>query len=353
MILKVLLLPFTLLYSIGVRFRNFLFDLGVFSSQSFDIPVISVGNLKVGGTGKTPHTEFLIRLLSEYHPIATLSRGYGRKTKGFKIADSGDNAKSIGDEPFQLFQKFPDLIVAVDAKRVRGIKKLLKLPAPPKIILLDDAFQHRSVKAGLNILLTEYSHLYINDLPLPSGRLRENKSSARRADIIVVTKSPPVLSPLELRRITESLNPRPYQKVFFSYFKYLKMKPLNEAAMEIKDQKNKLQKHAVLLVSAIANSQSILLYLKRYAKELESISFADHHYFRKKDYKVIRKKSEELLSMKKMIVMTEKDAVKFDSSKLEDLPVFSLPVRVDFYQAQEENFNQEILAYVRSYISGS
>jgi len=349
--LKFILLPITLLYSIGVRMRNFFYDWGIFSSRSFDIPILSVGNLRVGGTGKTPHTEFLIRLLSDYHPIASLSRGYGRKTKGFKMVDSGDSPLSVGDEPFQLFQKFPNLIVAVDEKRVRGINQLLKLPAPPKIIILDDAFQHRSVKVGMNILLTDYSNLYIHDLPLPSGRLRENKHAAKRADIIVVTKSPQVLSPLEFRRITDSLNPKPYQKVFFSYFKYKKMKPLNQAAREIEDQKNKLQKHAVLLVSAIANPQSILLYLKRYAKELESINFPDHHFFKDKDYAKIERKMGELLGQKKMIVMTEKDAVKFDSSKMQDVPVFALPIRVEFHQSQQEKFDHEIIEYVKTYSS--
>jgi len=348
-LLKILLLPFTLLYNIGVRFRNFLFDIGVRSSKSFSFPVISIGNLSVGGTGKTPQAEYIIKKLKDNYRLAVLSRGYGRATKGFKIADSSDDAKSIGDEPYQIFTKFSDIIVAVDEKRRRGIETLRKLPSPPNIILLDDAFQHRQVKAGLNILLTDYSKLYINDLTLPSGRLREPRSAARRADIIVITKSPTVLSPLEIRRITSDLNSRDYQKVFFSYIDYQKLRPLNEAAKEIETTENKLSKHGVLLVSAIANPKPLLLHLKRYAKEIDSLNFMDHHYFKDGDYSKIKKRLENLLSPQKVVVITEKDAVKFDVSKLGDTPIFSMPISIKFHQHEEESFINEIEKHVKSY----
>lgn len=350
--LKILLFPFSIIYRVVVSFRNFLFENGLRHSHEYDFPVICVGNLSVGGTGKTPHTEYLIRQLKENHQLAMLSRGYGRTTKGFKIADSSDNASTIGDEPFQIFGKFPSIIVAVDEKRKRGIDSLRKLPSPPQIVILDDAFQHRSVKAGLNVLLTDYSKLYINDFVLPSGRLREPSSGAKRADIIVVTKSPAVLSPLEIRRITLSLKPKEYQKVFFSYINYKEPVPLNEAAVAIKDD-SQLADKGVLLVSAIANSEPLLLHLKRISKETQSINFKDHHFFSDKDYQKVKKQLDELLSPKKVIVITEKDAVKFDVSKFQGTAIFSIPIRIEFHQHQNFNFSEEIKNYVRSYNKSS
>lgn len=348
-ILKILLLPFTFLYSFGVSFRNFLFDIGVLSSERFPFPVISVGNLSVGGTGKTPHTEYIVRILKEQHSLATLSRGYGRKTKGFKIADSSDTPETIGDEPYQLFTKFSDITVAVDEKRKRGIHELLKLPQAPRVIVLDDAFQHRYVKAGLNILLTDYSKLYINDWPLPSGRLREPSRAAKRADIIVITKSPVVLSPLEIRRITSSLNPTDYQKVFFSYIEYKKLQALNLPARSINIEEAGLEQFGVMLVSAIANPRPLKIYLKRYAKEITSLSFKDHHFFEAKDYSKIRKEMELMLSPQKIVIITEKDAVKFDAEQMGNIPVFFLPISIRFHQHQNQSFTNEIKEYVRSY----
>ncbi|MFT6167657.1 MAG: tetraacyldisaccharide 4'-kinase [Vicingaceae bacterium] len=348
-ILKILLLPFSLLYGLAISVRNFCFNSGIFISQEYDFPIISIGNLNVGGTGKTPHTEFILTHLKKTFRIASLSRGYGRKTKGYRLATAQDNANSIGDEPFQIFQKFTDVKVAVAEKRREGIKQLRKLENPPKIIVLDDAFQHRSVKPGLNILLTDYSKLYKDDHILPSGRLREWKSGAKRADIIIVTKSPTVLSPLEIRRISESLSPQPYQKVFFSYISYKAAKPLNQAAINIASEKDNFASRGVLLVSAIANPQSLTLYLNRYSKEVESFPFRDHHYYQAKDYKNIADQLEKLLSPKKAIVITEKDAVKFDASKFNGVPVFSIPIEIKFHEHQELSFSEEIDRYVRSY----
>jgi tetraacyldisaccharide 4'-kinase len=347
--LRILLLPFTLIYITIVRLRNFCYDTGIFSSKSFRKPIICVGNLNVGGTGKTPHTEFILSHLKKNHQVASLSRGYGRATKGFRIADSSDNPETIGDEPFQIFSKFEDVIVAVDEKRKRGIKKLYELPASPEIIVLDDAFQHRKVKAGLNILLTDYSKLYIHDIPLPSGRLREPRSAAKRADIIIITKSPAVLSPLEIRRITSSLNPKPYQKVFYSFISYRKLKPLNETAADLDIKKRKLRNFGVLLVSAIANPNPLNLYLKRYAKEIDTLAFKDHHFFKAKDYQKVKKKLDELLSPKKIIVTTEKDASKLDVSKFGDIPVFCIPIEIKFHKHEDQDFIQELDQYVRSY----
>lgn len=348
-VLKFLLLPLSLFYGLAISVRNFFFRIGLFSSEEYSFPVISVGNLSVGGTGKTPHTEYIINQLRKSFRLASLSRGYGRKTKGYRLASEQDSAKTIGDEPFQMFQKFEDVYIAVAEKRKEGIKKLQQLERPPQIIVLDDAFQHRSVKPGLNILLTDYSRLYKDDVILPAGRLREWKSGAKRADIIVVTKSPAVLSPLEIRRISESLNPQPYQKVFFSCISYKKARPLNQAAIDISEQKDKFSTRGVLLVSAIANPESLILYLKRYSKEVQSFSFKDHYFFQPKDYKNIKTQLDKLLSPKKTIVITEKDAVKFDASQFNDIPVFSIPIKIKFHEHQELSFSEEIDNYVRSY----
>lgn len=348
-LLKFILLPCSLLYGLAISIRNLFFNIGIFSTQQYTFPVISVGNLSVGGTGKTPHTEFIINHLHKNYKLACLSRGYGRKTKGYRLANDLDNATTIGDEPFQIYQKFEDIYVAVAESRKVGIKELKQVENPPQIIVLDDAFQHRSVKPGLNILLTDYSKLYNSDIILPSGRLREWRSGANRADIIVVTNYPDVLSPLEIRRISESLKPKHYQKVFFSYVSYKKAKPLNQAAVNISNDQDKFSTRGVLLVSAIANPESLTLHLKRYSKEVESLCFKDHYYFKPKDYKKINSELEKLLSPQKSIVITEKDAVKFDASKFGNIPVFSIPIKIKFHEHQELSFSEEIDNYVRSY----
>lgn len=329
--------------------RNLCYDIGIFSSTEYRFPTICVGNLSVGGTGKTPHTEYIVSILRDKYKLATLSRGYGRKSKGFRLASDTDSPTTIGDEAFQIFSKFQDITVAVDEKRRRGIRKLRAQESCPEVIVLDDAFQHRSVKAGLSILLTDYSKMYIDDFMLPSGTLREGKIGARRADIIVITKSPAVLSPIDIRRIASDLKPQEYQKVFFSYIAYKKLKPLNESAEMLTNQKKKLADRGVLLVSAIANSEPLKLHLKRYAKEIEEIAFKDHHFFNEGDYKKISKKLDQLLSLKKAIVVTEKDQAKFDASFFKDIPVFCIPMSIKFHKNQSESFTESIKNYVRSY----
>jgi len=332
-----------------LHIRNLLFNWGVLSSTAFNFPVISVGNLSVGGTGKTPHTEFLIELLRNDYHIASLSRGYGRKTKGFKIADSSDSPESIGDEPYQIFTKYDRVIVAVDEKRKRGIEKLRALPAKPEVVILDDAFQHRSVKAGLNILLTDYSKLYINDLPLPSGRLREPRSAAKRADIIIVTKSPEVLSNDEREKIIKLLNPKPHQKVYFSYIAYKNLQPLNHSAIEVVDPIALLQKSTTILLSAIANPKPMVTELKRNAKKIIPLTFKDHHFFQVKDYVKINKRIAREDSAKKVIVCSEKDAVKIDSKAFGDVPLFALPIVIKFHKHNTSTFKNHIKTYVKSH----
>jgi tetraacyldisaccharide 4'-kinase len=289
-ILKILAFPFSFLYGTILSLRNKLYDIGIIPSKEFDIPVISVGNLCVGGTGKTPHIEYLIRLLKSEFYIAALSRGYGRKTKGFILADTQSTSVEIGDEPLQFKRKFNNLRIAVDAKRVNGIKQLKKNYPSLQCILLDDAFQHRSVNPGLSILLTDYSKLYVNDFVMPTGSLREFKSGALRADIIVITKCPVILLPIERKRLISEINPMPHQRVYFSYIKYGDFRPINS------EEKNPFTKeyyfernYSILLLTGIANTSSLEYYLKDKVKNLERIKFADHHHYTLKDIDSVKK----------------------------------------------------------------
>lgn len=350
--IKILLLPFSIIYYAVVSIRNFAYANGILKSTSYPFPNIVIGNLSVGGTGKTPHVEYLIRLLHSKRSIATLSRGYGRKTKGFRIADKDDNAETLGDEPSQIKQKFPEITVAVDENRCHGIEQLRSREHPPDIVLLDDAFQHRRLNAGLKILLTDYSKPYVYDYVLPSGRLREPRNGAKRADIIVVTKSPAVLSPLEIRRIESLLKPASYQKVFFSTFQYSSLIPLNDLGRAQNLSLLSLNKMAVLMVTAIANPSNLELYLRRHAKYVKALSFKDHHYFGPKDYNSMIQKLDQMLGTKKCIIVTEKDAVKMDISHFENVPLYALPVEVKFHE-HGNDFDQEIEDYVRSYTNGN
>lgn len=219
-LLRILLLPFSLIYGLIVGVRNYFFNNGLLKSVEFKIPVISVGNLSAGGTGKTPHVEYLIRLLKDHFKIAVVSRGYLRKTRGFVLTDINSTVSMVGDEPMQYINKFKNLLVAVDENRNHGIQKLMTSHTELDAVILDDAFQHRYVKPGLSILLTDFHSLYSKDFLLPVGRLRESKKGAKRADIIIVTKTDPVFSPLSKRAVLEQLKPQPHQKVFFSYVTY-------------------------------------------------------------------------------------------------------------------------------------
>ena len=228
--MRILLLPIALAYHIVLTIRHKLYDWHILKSTRFEEPVICVGNLNLGGTGKTPHTEYLINLLKDNYHVATLSRGYGRKTNGFKQAENTSTYEDLGDEPMQYFKKFPDIQVAVDEDRVDGVRKLLKSEITPEVILLDDAFQHRRIEAGLNILLTEYQRLYTDDYLFPTGTLRDVRSAAKRADFIVVSKAPKDLKEDEKRQIINKLKPTEKQKVFFSYLEYNHLQPLKEKA---------------------------------------------------------------------------------------------------------------------------
>ncbi|MBR1514659.1 MAG: tetraacyldisaccharide 4'-kinase [Bacteroidales bacterium] len=343
--MRILLLPISLIYHIILSIRHKLYDWRILRSLRFEYPIIGVGNLNLGGTGKTPHTEYLIQLLKDHYRVATLSRGYGRKTKGFQRSDSQSTYETLGDEPLQYFHKFPDVQVAVDEDRIEGVERLILNKNTPDVILLDDAFQHRRIKAGLNVLLTEYQHLYCDDFLFPAGTLRDIRSAAKRADIIVVSKSPTKLSEEEKRQIINKLKPLERQKVFFSYLEYEALKPLNEAAKNL----NLENATSALLFCGIAHPQPLVNELSKRFQSVETLTFADHHPYNEKEIKSIVQRYDTMEGHGKIIVTTEKDAARLTNSaylcQFETAPLFAAPIRVRFHE--EEKFNEEILTYVR------
>ena len=333
-ILRILLFPFAILYGFITSVRNFLFDKGVLKSTSFDIPVIAVGNLSVGGTGKTPQIEYLIRLLSGKYKIATLSRGYKRKSEGFVLADATSNAEILGDEPFQFYQKFPDIQVAVDANRTNGIIQLLSQIEKPEVILLDDAYQHRKVKAGFYILLTAFDDLYADDFMLPTGNLRESRSGANRASIIVVTKCPKNLSDEKQEEIRLKLELNPSQQIYFTYVDYDDAVYGKGKKIDVRDIKSEPK----LLLAGIAKPKPFFNFLK--SEKDECLTFPDHHHFSDTDLDEIQNKAKN-----KKIITTEKDYVRLKDSELVS-QLYYLPIKSTFINHQQ-NFDEAILEYVK------
>jgi tetraacyldisaccharide 4'-kinase len=327
--------------------RNLLFDLHIFTSAQFSLPLISVGNLSTGGTGKTPHVEYLIRLLQSEFGLATLSRGYGRTSKGFRLAKENDGTEEIGDEPLQYFKKFRGIVVAVDESRRDGIKQLLSLEKVPELILLDDAFQHRWVKPGLSLLLTDYQKLYSNDYLLPAGSLREPITGAKRADVIIVTKTPKVLSPIISRDIVAKLKPTSKQLILFSYIRYGDWVPFGNGSALIFPAR---RVNTILLVAGIANAYPLQEHLRQNCEELVTKSFPDHHRYSTKDMDAIQASFENIVSRNKIIITTEKDAMRLLSKQYEKwlslLPWFYIPIEIEFHGDNKEQFNKLILNYV-------
>lgn len=347
------LCPISFLYGMGVGLRNKLFDWGILRSKSFDIPIICVGNIAVGGTGKTPHTEYLINLLKDEYHVAVLSRGYKRRTKGYVLSNPESSARSIGDEPYQIKKKFPHITVAVDEKRVRGIEHLRKLNDPKiELILLDDAFQHRYVDAGLNIVLTDYHRLFCDDALLPTGRLREPEKAKNRAQIIIVTKCPQDLKPIDYNIIAKRLGLFPYQKLFFSSFQYGNLIPVFPEAGTTERKRASLKKdEQVLLVTGIASPLIMKEEIARYTQHVELLSFNDHYNFKSKDIKLITDQFNTLKG-NKIIITTEKDATRLVAHPAisEELKkhIYALPIETKILQNQEYTFNKTIIDYVRT-----
>jgi len=350
--IRVILLPIAFLFGIVTKTRNLLFDIGILKSKKYKTKSISVGNITVGGTGKSPHIEYLIRLLYKNHKIAILSRGYQRNTKGYVVANKDSTYKDIGDEPMQFHSKFDSITVVVDEDRQRGIENIEK-EIQPDVILLDDCYQHRWVEPQINILLIDYSTIGKKQFMLPSGELREWKSGKKRANIIVITKSPKLHSPIEHRRISSLIQPLKAQNIFFSYINYNNLKPFNFRAEALFKDGIKLDNFKTLVFAGIAKITPLIDYLKQESKEVFVTEFKDHQNFEPINMVRIVKKFNEIIGAKKIIITTEKDAMRLHDPRLfpllEDVPVFFLPIDIKFHKGLEEEttFDKTILDYVQ------
>ena len=349
-ILSPILFPLSLLYGFVIYIRNRLFDYKILKSTQFNIPLISVGNITVGGTGKTPHIEYLVDLLKQEFKVATLSRGYKRKTNEFILSTIESSVKEIGDEPRQIKQKYPEIDVAVDANRVNGINKLITRNSELDVVLLDDAYQHRKVLTNLSILLVDYSRPIDKDFILPFGDLREHAFEKKRANIIIITKSPKDLKPIDRRIIFNDLKPYPFQHVFFTTFDYGELKPVFGSSSNVNDLE--LKEFEVLLLTGIANPKPLKEHiLENISKKIRDLEYSDHYNFKESDIKKIKQIFNSIGSPKKMIITTEKDAMRLQkfSNIADDLKdaFYYIPVKVKFLNDRTDNFNQQIIEYVR------
>jgi tetraacyldisaccharide 4'-kinase len=344
---RVLLLPFALIYGLVIYIRNLLYDKKKFSSAEFNFPLICVGNLAVGGTGKSPMVEYLIEVLKPHYKLATLSRGYKRKTKGYALANAYTTALEIGDEPMQFHIKFPDVAVASCEERIVGIPHLLQDVEGLQAIILDDAFQHRSVKAGLNILLTEFHNLYSQDFFLPTGDLRDEWASAKRADIIIVTKCPADISQEKKQRIIRQLKPTATQKIFFTTIEY--GTPYH--IFNHDDEWHLTPRDEVLLVCGIANPRPLKEYLLEKSHTYYQQDYSDHHIFSIDDLNEIKDIFNDINAKDKLILTTEKDAVRLTkfTEELKTLPMYVLPIRHRFLFEEGEQFNELVTDFIRNF----
>mgnify|MGYP002795019229 CR=1 FL=1 len=328
-----ILLPFSLLYGFVMLIRNFLYDSGILKSKSYNVPVICVGNLNTGGTGKSPMIEFLLKVLGKQYRVASLSRGYKRETRGYRLLKGTEAAAEVGDEPLQFKNKFPETLVAVDADRRNGIANLLK--ENPEVILLDDAFQHRKVKAGFNILLTAFGDLYRDDFMLPTGNLREPEFGAERADIILVTKCPPNLNRTEQEHIRTKLELRNYQELFFTSIRYSEEIISAEKRIKFRD----LKETPFTLVTGIAKPKPLLKFLEGEKLKFKHKAFGDHHNFNPSEIAELQKEN--------LILTTEKDYMRLQN-RISKEKLFYLPIEVVFINGKMKFF-EEILAFVNRF----
>ena len=345
-----ILTPFTLIYGAVIGVRNKLFDWKILPSEEFELPIISVGNLTVGGTGKTPHTEYLIGLLQNKFKTALLSRGYKRKTSGYRLATEASTPHEIGDEPYQIKQKFPNIRVAVDADRRHGIRRICNdtASADTEVILLDDAFQHRYVSPGINIVLMDYNRPIYEDALMPTGMLREPKSSLSRAHVFIVTKCPEDIKPIDFRIVAKNLELRPYQRLYFTSFAYgdltnFKNRKLNRELTSITEETH------IVLVTGIASAAPLLKKLQEHTSHIKHFEYSDHHEFSASDLQNIEHAFASIEAADKVIITTEKDAARLSAHTVSDIiagNLYVLPINVVFLQGQEEKFNHYITDYV-------
>lgn len=354
-ILTYLLTPLSWIYGGVTSFRNFLFDKKILKEEKFDVPIVSVGNLTVGGTGKTPHVEYIVGMLAMKYNIAVLSRGYKRKTSGFIIANSKSTPDIVGDEPLQIYQKFGMRVkVAVCENRRKGIRELMRIYPDIQLIILDDAFQHRYVKPKVSVLLMDYNRPIYNDKLLPLGRLRENAHQTNRADMVVVTKCPENLQPINYRIVKKYLDLMPYQKLFFSKYQYGGLLPVfpDEAPYQA-SLADFTSEDTVMLLSGIAHPRYFVRHFRNYPFKVKVSHFPDHHDFSRKDIAAIFAKFKSLKGKRKIIVTTEKDAVRLSHNPYfprELMPyTFYLPVGVKMVEAlDEDDFITELIKMIES-----
>jgi len=343
---RFLLLPVSLLYWLGISIRNWMYDKGVFKSSTFGLPVICIGNLSVGGTGKSPMVEYLLFALKDTFKLATLSRGYKRRTKGYTLANDKSTALELGDEPMQFYLKFPDIPIAVGEERIVAIPQILHDKPGTEVVILDDAFQHRSIIAGLNILLSDYKNLFTRDFYLPTGDLRDQKRSYKRAQVIVITKCNPGMDAAEKQSIKEEIKPIPGQHIFFTTTKYgAPYHIINKGTLEMNNTDE------VLLVSGIANPAPLKEMLEMRCRSYTMLRYSDHHIFTVDDLKEIQKKFNKLQSTTKYILTTEKDAVRLVKfrEEMQTLPVYVIPVEHFFLFHEGTQFNQLVIDYIRNF----
>lgn len=344
-ILKKLLFPFAWLYGWVISIRHFLFNKGLLRSKSFDIPIICVGNLSTGGTGKTPTVLYLLSLLQEKR-VATLSRGYKRKTSGFLLATEKTGPDQLGDEPFLFYKQFPEAIVSVGEDRSAAIDQLLNLKAPPQVIILDDGFQHRKVKPGFSILLTDYNQLFSRDYFLPVGHLRDSRSAAHKAQMIIVTKCPVDLEERDKEKITTELQKYGPNIVLFSYIHYKEPVSLENG---LPADLNAFPH--ILLIHGIARANSLRQYVSQLDPDFKEITYEDHHDYNEADVYNIKKAFQQLPAGSRMVLTTEKDSVKLKqfSNQLRDLPIYVLPIQLDFLFGQRAVFNQTVHQFIKNF----
>lgn len=348
-----LLYPFSLVYGLVVYIRNFLFDYQIIKSSEFNIPIICVGNITAGGTGKTPHVEYLIRLLKYEFNVACLSRGYKRKTHQYILADQASTTEEIGDEARQIKKKFPDIHVAVDRKRVNGVIQLMKDVQDLDVILLDDAYQHRYVRTGLSILLIDYNRPLSKDHLLPAGHLREHPFEKKRANIILVTKCPERMKPIDRRLVVKELTLFPFQHLYFTYLKDEPPKPVFKTIQKVLTREEiKNLKPQILMISGIVNPRSFKKFIRNYSTHITELIYPDHHSFTKKDIDIITSRFNAIVGNEKIIFTTEKDAMRLEKFSDIDINIkermYFIPVTISFLNEDTDNFNQHILNYVRN-----
>lgn len=343
---RILLLPFALLFGLIVILRNWLYDRNILKSSSFGLPLIGVGNLSVGGTGKSPMVELLVMHLKGQYKVATLSRGYKRKTKGYALANESTTAIDIGDEPLQFYKKFPDVPIAIGEERLVAIPQLLHDRPGTEVIILDDAFQHRAIKAGLNILLTDYGNLFTRDFFLPTGDLRDARSSYKRAEIIVVTKCPPTLSVEEKERIRQEIEPQKEQGLFFTTIAYGTPYHITFRNISSIDEQTE-----VLLVTGIASPKPLQRFLEDRVQTYHMMHYNDHHIFSIDDWRDIKARFEKMESPKRMVLTTEKDAMRLlkFSTEIDGMPFYVMPIEHKFLFGEEPVFLKEVTGFIQNF----